>query len=153
MKELRVLTLDELCCEYRIVIVDWASIVYGLKNPLTFLMNLMLAEREGYVNSHFVFVIDYSRDCHRRVFDSKYRKFFDEQHVEYVLSMDEPAEVKAAKMCQEYRMRGVPSIVLSRDYDPLLYIDDIAMPQRVRYRWLLRHVRVDRRCLENVLSS
>lgn len=145
--------MDELCGEYRVIIVDWASIVYGLKNPLSFLMNLVLAEKEGYVNSHFVFVIDYSKDIHRKVFDFKYRRYFEEHCVDYVLSMDEPAEVKAAKMCREYRERGISSIVLSRDYDPLLYIEDIVMPHRVKYRWVLRHVEVDRKCLENILSS
>ncbi len=152
VKEICTKPFEELCNEYDVVLIDWASIVYGLKNPLNFLINLRMAEQLGLVRSRFIIVVDYSKEVHRQVFDRKFRKYFDENHVEYVLAEDEPAEIKAAKMCKNYLDRGLLSIVVTRDYDPLLYVDYIAQPFRCKYKWNVKLVCIDRKCLEDTLK-
>jgi hypothetical protein len=64
--------------------------------------------------------------------------------LEYVLADNEPAEVRAARLCLE-RPR---CIVLSRDYDVLTVMDFMLQPIKVSERaWLVREVFIDRTCL------
>jgi hypothetical protein len=66
--------------------------------------------------------------------------------LEYVLAEDEPAEIRAAKMCLSLSR----CVVLSRDYDVLTVMDYMLQPIKVSGRaWVIRLVSVNRACLLN----
>ncbi len=150
IRRVRTLTFTEACNEYDIIIIDLSSVVYGFKRPIEFLKNLSIAQREGLVNSKFVIVFDYSKDIHVKV-SRRYIGIVRELGLDYVLSEDEPAEIRAAKLCRKYLDDGYRCIVLSRDYDPLIIIDEELMPSRRFYVWTVDHVTVDRRCIESLM--
>jgi hypothetical protein len=128
---------------YDYLIIDLASITYGLKSPRSFLVNIKLALDYGYLKPRVIFVLDYSKPIHREIVDSKLW-WFRELGLEYVLADNEPAEVRAARLCLE-RPR---CIVLSRDYDVLTVMDFMLQPIKVSERaWLVREVFIDRTCL------
>jgi len=46
------------------------------------------------------------------------------------------------------------AIVLSRDYDPLQIIDEILQPVKISEKsWIVRLVRIDRECVDNLLNK
>jgi hypothetical protein len=129
--------------KYDYLIIDFSSITYGLSKPRSFLTNIRLAIDYGYLKPKVIFVLDYSRPIHREVVESRIWWFRD-LGLEYVLADNEPAEVRAAKLCLE-RPRCV---VLSRDYDVLTVMDYMLQPIKVSERaWFVRLVFIDRACL------
>ena len=98
---------------YDYLMIDLASITYGLRDPRAFLVNVRLAIDYNYLRPSVTFVIDYSRPEHRAVAESRIR-WLRELSLDFILAEDEPAEIRAAKECLK---RG-KCIVLSRDYDP-----------------------------------
>ena len=56
---------------YDYLIIDLASITYGLKSPRSFLVNIKLALDYGYLKPRVIFVLDYSKPIHREIVDSK----------------------------------------------------------------------------------
>jgi hypothetical protein len=125
------------------LVIDFLSIAYGLSRPRSFLTNIKLAMDYGYLKPKVIFVLDYSKPIHREIIDSKLW-WLRVLGLEYVLAEDEPAEVRAAKLCLE-RPR---CIVLSRDYDPLTIINEMLQPIKVSERaWFVREVFIDRSCL------
>ncbi|NPA71157.1 MAG: hypothetical protein GXO26_10160 [Crenarchaeota archaeon] len=150
VRKIRTITFTEACQEYDYIIIDLASIVYGLKRPIEFLKNLSLAQSYGMCRSRFIIVLDYSKDIHVKV-SSRYISMIRDLGLEYETSPDEPAEIKAAKICRELIDNGYRSIVLSRDYDPLMIVDEELMPCRRYFIWTVDHVMVDRRCIESLM--
>ena len=74
--------------------------------------------------------------------------------MDYILSLEESAEIKAAEICKEFQEKNIKCIVLSRDYDPLQIIDEMLQPYKITEKvWILRLVRVDRECLKKYLTS
>lgn len=139
------------CNIYDIIVIDLASIVYGIKNPKEFILNLALAR--NYVKSHFIIILDYLKDKHKQVSD-KYVKFIKDLCLDYVLADNESADIKAAKVCREFIDKGLKAIVLSRDYDPLQIIDEILQPVKISEKsWIVRLVRIDRECVDNLLNK
>jgi len=137
------------CNVYDIIIIDLASIVYGLKNPKEFLLNLALAR--DYVKSRFIIVLDYLEEKHK-VVSNRYIKLLEHLHLEYILSENESAELKAARMCREFEGKGFKCIVLSRDYDVLQIIDKMLQPIKVSEKsWIVRRVGIDRECVNTYL--
>jgi len=125
------------------LVIDLASITYGVSDPRSFLVNIRYALDYGYLRPRVVFVLDYSKPEHRGVAGSRI-KWLRDLGLEYVLAEDEPAEVKAARLCLE-RARCV---VLSRDYDVLTVMDYMIQPIKVSERaWIVRLVSIDRGCL------
>ena len=98
---------------YDYLMIDLASIAYGLKDPRAFLVNVRLAIDYDYLRPSVVFVVDYSKPGHRAIAESRV-KWLRELGLDYILAEDEPAEIKAAKECLK---RG-KCIVLSRDCNP-----------------------------------
>ena len=128
---------------YDYLMIDLASITYGLRDPRTFLVNVRLALDYGYLEPNVIFVIDYSKPEHKAVAESRI-KWLRELSLDYVLASDEPAEIKAAREC----LSKPRCIVLSRDYDPLTVINEMIQPIKVAERaWFVRKVMVDRDCL------
>ena len=128
---------------YDYLMIDLASITYGLRDPRAFLVNVRLAIDYDYLRPSVVFVVDYSRLEHRAVAESRIRWLRD-LGLDFILAEDEPAEIRAAKECLK---RG-RCIVLSRDYDPLTIINEMIQPIKVSERaWVVRRVMVDRDCL------
>jgi hypothetical protein len=125
------------------LVIDLASITYGLKRPRSFLVNMRLAMDYGYLKPKVIFVLDYSKPIHREVAGSRIW-WLKGLGLEYVLAEDGPAEIRAAKLCLE-RPR---CIVLSRDYDVLTIMDYMLQPIKVSERaWFVREVFIDRSCL------
>ena len=125
------------------LVIDFSSIAYGLRRPRSFLTNIKLAMDYGYLKPKVIFVLDYSKPIHKEVAGSRLW-WFRVLGLEYVLADNEPAEVRAAKMCLE-RPRCV---VLSRDYDVLTVMDFMLQPIKVSERaWFVRLVFIDRSCL------
>ncbi|NPA23624.1 MAG: hypothetical protein GXO23_04950 [Crenarchaeota archaeon] len=149
VRRIRTIPFTDACNEYDIIVIDLASIVYGLRRPVEFLKNLSLAQTHNIVRSRFVIVLDYSREIHVKV-SNRYITLIRDLGLEYVLSENEPAEIRAAKICREHILRGHKCIVLSRDYDPLTIVDEELMPSRRHFAWTVDHVMVDRRCLESL---
>ena len=58
---------------YNYLMVDLASITYGVKDPRAFLMNVRLAIDYGYLKPSIIFVIDYSKPEHKAVAGSRIR--------------------------------------------------------------------------------
>ncbi|WP_252900476.1 hypothetical protein [Vulcanisaeta sp. JCM 14467] len=58
---------------YDYLMIDLASITYGLKDPRAFLANVRLAIDYGYLKPSIIFVIDYSRPEHKAVAESRVR--------------------------------------------------------------------------------
>ena len=128
---------------YDYLLIDLASITYGLRDPRTFLVNVRLAIDYDYLKPSVIFVVDYSRPEHRAVAESRVRRL-RELSLDYILASDEPAEIKAARECLK---RG-KCIVLSRDYDPLTIINEMMQPIKVMERaWLVKKITVDGDCL------
>jgi hypothetical protein len=131
--------------KYDYLIIDFPSIAYGLRRPRSFLTNIKLAIDYGYLKPRVVFVLDYSKPIHREVAGSRVW-WFKELGLEYVLADNEPAEVRAAKLCLSLSR----CVVLSRDYDVLTVMDYMLQPIKVSGRaWVIRLVSVDRACLLN----
>ncbi len=129
---------------YDYLMIDLASITYGLKDPRAFLVNVRLAIDYDYLRPSVVFVVDYSRPEHRAVAESRIR-WLRELSLDYILAEDEPAEIRAAKEC----LNKPRCIVLSRDYDPLTIMDEMIQPIKVSERaWIVMKVMVDRNCLK-----
>ena len=123
---------------YDYLVVDYSSIAYGLKSPRSFLVNIRLALDYGYLRPKVIFVLDYSRPMHREVVESRLW-WFKGLGLE-----DEPAEVRAAKLCLVLGR----CVVLSRDYDVLTIMDYMIQPLKISERaWLVRLVLIDRSCL------
>jgi hypothetical protein len=124
------------------LVIDFGSVVYGLRRPRSFLINIKLALDYGYLKPRVVFVLDYSKPIHREVAGSRIW-WFKGLGLEYVLAEDGPAEVRAARLCLE-RPR---CIVLSRDYDVLTVMDYMIQPLKISEKaWFARLVSVDRAC-------
>ena len=129
---------------YDYLMIDLASITYGLRDPRAFLANVRLAIDYGYLEPNVIFVIDYSKPEHKAVAESRI-KWLRELSLDYILASDEPAEIKAARECLK---RG-RCIVLSRDYDPLTVMNEMLQPVKVSERaWVVMKVMVDRDCLK-----
>jgi hypothetical protein len=125
------------------LVIDFGSVVYGLRRPRSFLVNIRLALDYGYLKPKVIFVLDYSKPIHREVAESRIW-WFKGLGLEYVLAEDGPAEVRAARLCLE-RPRCV---VLSRDYDVLTVMDFMLQPIKVVEKaWVVRLVFIDRTCL------
>ncbi len=135
--------------KYDYLMIDLASITYGVKDPRTFLVNVRLAIDYDYLRPSVIFVIDYSRPEHRAVAESRI-KWLRELSLDYILAEDEPAEVKAARECLG---RG-RCIVLSRDYDPLTVINEMIQPIKITERaWINRKITINRECLDKYLKT
>ena len=133
---------------YDYLMIDLASITYGLKDPRAFLVNVRLAIDYDYLKPSVVFVVDYSRPEHRTVAESRIR-WLRELSLDYILAEDEPAEIKAAKECLK---RG-RCIVLSRDYDPLTVMNEMIQPIKITERaWINRRIAVNRDCVSEQLK-
>ncbi len=146
---IRRLTFTEACNEYDVILVDLPSVVYGLKRPVEFLKNISLAQQLG-IKSRIVVVLDSWKDIHKKIVE-KYVKMLDDLSIEYIVSTDMPAELKAAYKCLEFLNKGEKCIVLSRDYDPLLVVDEELIPSHSGYVWTLDLVKVvDRLCIEMI---
>jgi len=129
--------------KYDYLVIDFPSIAYGLRRPRSFLVNMRLAMDYGYLKPKVIFVLDYSKPVHREVAESRVWWFRD-LGLEYVLVDNEPAEIRAAKLCLE----GPRCVVLSRDYDVLTIMDYMLQPIKVSERaWFVRLVLIDRPCL------
>ena len=125
------------------LVIDFGSVVYGLRRPRSFLVNIKLAMDYGYLKPKVIFVLDYSKPIHREVAESRIW-WFRELGLEYVFAEDGPAEIRAARLCLE-RPRCV---VLSRDYDVLTVMDFMIQPIKiVEKAWFVRLVSIDRACL------
>ncbi|BDR93076.1 hypothetical protein [Vulcanisaeta souniana] len=134
---------------YDYLMIDLASITYGLKNPRAFLMNVRLALDYDYLRPSVVFVIDHSRPEHKAVAETRV-KWFRELGLDYMLAEDEPAEVRAAREC----MRRGKCIVLSRDYDPLTVMDEMIQPIKItEMAWINRKITINKECLSNYLKK
>lgn len=83
---------------YDYLMIDLASITYGLKDPRAFLANVRLAIDYGYLKPSIIFVIDYSRPEHKAVAESRVR-WLRELGLAFILAEDEPAEIRAAREC------------------------------------------------------
>jgi hypothetical protein len=128
---------------FNYLVVDFSSITYGLSKPRSFLTNIKLAMDYGYLKPKVIFVLDYSKPIHREIIDSKLW-WFRELGLEYVLADNEPAEIRAAKLCLVLGR----CVVLSRDYDVLTVMDCMLQPIKVSERaWFVREVFIDRSCL------
>ncbi len=138
----------DFCEEFDYIVVDLPSIIYGLNRPEAFIVNLGLAQQLGQLRARFILVLDYSRDKHRLLAEKRLR-VIRELGVEYILSSDKPAEIKAAETVSELRNRGYSAVVLSRDYDPLLIVDDMLQPVGAKFAWIVRHIKIDRECLSS----
>jgi hypothetical protein len=131
--------------KYDYLVIDFPSIAYGLRRPRSFLTNIRLALDYGYLKPKVIFVLDYSKPIHKEVVDSKLWWFRD-LGLEYVLADNEPAEVRAAKLC--LGLGGC--VVLSRDYDVLTVMDYMMQPIKISERaWIARLVLIDRSCLSS----
>jgi len=150
VRKLRTITFTEACQEYDFIIIDLSSIVYGLKRPIEFLKNLSIAQTYSTCRSRFIIVLDYSKDVHVRV-SRRYIELIRELGLDFEVSPDEPAEIKAAKICRQLIEKGYRSIVLSRDYDPLTIIDEELMPCRRFFYWTVDHIVIDRKCIESLM--
>ncbi len=134
---------------YGYLMIDLASITYGLRDPRTLLMNVRLALDYDYLRPSVIFVIDYSRPEHRTVAESRIR-WLKELGLEYLLAEDEPAEVKAAREC----LNRSKCIVLSRDYDPLTVMDEMIQPIKITEKaWINRKITINKECLNNYLNK
>ncbi|ADY00973.1 MAG: hypothetical protein ACP5GZ_07310 [Vulcanisaeta sp.] len=143
-------TLSDLVNDrYDYLMIDLASITYGLRDPRTFLMNVRLALDYDYLRPSVTFVIDYSRPEHKAVAESRV-KWLRELGLDYILAEDEPAEVRAAREC----LRRGRCIVLSRDYDPLTVMDEMIQPIKITERaWINRKITINKECLNNYLKE
>jgi hypothetical protein len=131
--------------KYDYLMVDYSSIAYGLRRPRSFLVNIKLAMDYGYLKPKVIFVLDYSKLIHREVAESRLWWLRD-LGLEYVLAEDEPAEVRATKLC--LGLGGC--VVLSRDYDVLTVMDYMLQPIKIGERaWIARLVLIDRSCLSS----
>ena len=83
---------------YDYLMVDLASITYGLRDPRSFLVNVRLAIDYGYLRPSIIFVVDYSKPEHRAIAESRV-KWLRELSLDYILAEDEPAEIRAAREC------------------------------------------------------
>ena len=134
---------------YDYLMIDLASITYGLRDPRAFLVNVRLAIDYGYLKPNVIFVIDYSRPEHRAVAESRV-KWLRELGLDYILASDEPAEIKAAREC----LSKPRCIVLSRDYDPLTVINEMIQPIKITERaWINRRIAVNRDCVNEQLNG
>ncbi|ADN51786.1 hypothetical protein [Vulcanisaeta distributa] len=134
---------------YDYLMIDLASITYGLRDPRTFLVNVRLALDYDYLRPNVVFVIDYSRPEHKAVAETRI-KWLRELGLDYILADDEPAEVRAAKEC----LRRGKCIVLSRDYDPLTVMSEMIQPIKITERaWINRKIIINKECLNNYLKK
>jgi hypothetical protein len=125
------------------LVIDFGSVVYGLRRPRSFLTNIRLALDYGYLKPKVVFVLDYSKPIHREVAESRLW-WLRVLGLEYVLAEDGPAEIRAAKLCLVLGR----CVVLSRDYDVLTVMDYMMQPIKVSERaWFVREVFIDRSCL------
>jgi hypothetical protein len=84
--------------KYDYLIIDFSSIAYGLRRLMSFLVNIKLALDYGYLKPKVIFVLDYSKPIHKEVVESRIWWFRD-LGLGYVLAEDEPAEIRAAKLC------------------------------------------------------
>ena len=98
---------------YDYLMIDLASITYGLMDPRAFLVNVRLAIDYDYLRPSVVFVVDYSRPGHRAVAKSRIKRPRD-LGLDYILADYEPTEIKVAREC----LRRGRCIVLSRDCNP-----------------------------------
>ena len=138
--ELKRGTLNDFCNEFDYILIDLSSITYGIKNWKSFIYSIYLALSYGICKSNFIFVLDYSKNEHRLVNENRI-KFLKELHLNYVLSYDEPAELKAAKLCKEFQEKGMKCIVLSRDYDVLTILPEMLQPIKISEKsWIIRHI-------------
>ncbi|WP_069807501.1 hypothetical protein [Vulcanisaeta thermophila] len=127
--------------------IDLASITYAVRDPRSFLVNIRLAIDYGYLKPHVIFYLDYASEGQKTVSERRVR-WLRELGLDYILSSNEPAEVKAARDC----LSKGRCIVLSRDYDPLTIINEELQPIKVSERaWVTRKITVDRRCLQAVM--
>jgi hypothetical protein len=130
---------------YDYLIIDFSSIAYGLRRLMSFLVNIKLALDYGYLKPRVIFVLDYSKPIHKEVVDSRIW-WLRELGLEYVLAEDEPAEIRAAKMCLSLNK----CVVLSRDFDVLTVMDYMLQPVKVVEKaWFVREVLIDRACLSS----
>ncbi len=136
----------DFCEEFDYIVIDLPSIIYGLNRPETFIVNIGLAQQLGQSRARFILVLDYSQDKHRPLAERRL-KVIRELGLDYVLSTDRPAEIKAAEIVSDLRKKGYSAVVLSRDYDPLLIVDDMLQPVGAKFTWIVRYIKVDRECL------
>ena len=80
---------------YDYLMIDLASITYGLKDPRAFLVNVRLAIDYGYLKPSVVFVIDYSRPGHKPIAESRI-KWLRDLGLDFILAEDEPTEINTA---------------------------------------------------------
>nr|KJR72234.1 MAG: hypothetical protein TU36_03330 [Vulcanisaeta sp. AZ3] len=131
--------------QYDYLMIDLASITYGIKNPREFLYNIRLAIDYNYLKPIIVFILDNSKPQHKKITKTRI-KWLTDLSLNYELAEDEPAEIKAAKLCLE---KG-KCIVLSRDYDPLTIINEMLQPIKTSERaWIVRKITIDRTCLND----
>jgi hypothetical protein len=133
-------SLDDLAADFELLLVDLPSLAYAL-GAYSLLASIRLGLDYGKLR-RVIFVLDYWEVKHRLVAD-KYIRWLRELGLDYRLSPDEPAEIKAARICMEVGN----CIVLSRDYDPLLILDEELQPVRRGFRWMVRRIRINRECL------
>ena len=134
---------------YDYLMIDLASITYGLKDPRTFLVNVRLAIDYGYLKPSVTFVVDYSRPEHRAVAESRV-KWLREFGLDFILAEDEPAELRAAREC----LNKPRCTVLSRDYDPLTIINEMIQPIKITERaWINRKITINRECVNKYLNE
>ncbi|GAB6945243.1 hypothetical protein [Vulcanisaeta sp. JCM 14467] len=134
---------------YDYLMIDLASITYGLKDPRAFLVNVRLAIDYGYLKPSVVFVVDYSKPEHRAVAESRV-KWLRDLSLDFIFAKDEPAEIKAAKEC----LNKPRCIVLSRDYDPLIIMSEMIQPIKITERaWINRRITINRECVNKYLNE
>ena len=134
---------------YDYLMIDLASITYGLRDPRAFLVNVRLAIDYDYLRPNVVFVVDYSKPEHKAVAEVRV-KWLRELSLEYILAEDEPAEIRAAREC----LNKPRCIVLSRDYDPLTIINEMIQPIKITERaWINRKITINRECINKYLNE
>ena len=139
--------------KYDVIVIDLASITYGVKNRIAFLQALSLAQTYGNFKARIILVLDYQKNGHKSIVNKLIPKI-ENYGLEYILSHYEPAEIKAAKICREFQEKGITCIVLSRDYDPLQIIDEMLQPIKIHtWQWILRLIKIDRKCVELKLKN
>ncbi len=142
-------TLSKFLEEFDLIVVDLASVTYGVRNRLALVKALSMSGYGGKV----LLVLDFSREEHVAA-ARKILPMIERFCLGYALSRDRPAEILAGELCREKMKEGVRCIVLSRDYDPLQVVDEMLQPIRVHpWQWILRRIRVDRTCLSRMLGD
>ena len=81
---------------YDYLMIDLASITYGLRDPRAFLTNVRLAIDYGYLRPSVVFVVDHSKPEHRTIAEVRV-KWLRDLGLDFILAEDELAEIRAAR--------------------------------------------------------